>query len=128
MENLKLWLADLPQSGLKISPETQELEFAGLVPRQEKEKALMENMAHLWLQEEVKDLERNYDNVSKSFKGFSTYVIVDHLAMIHHMFAVKDIVACKRFALIVPSTGTSRNSIYPIPSIISRTRIVPAFD
>ena len=76
MENLKLWLADLPQSGLKISPETQELEFAGLVPRQEKEKALMENMAHLWLQEEVKDLERNYDNVSKSFKGFSTYVIV----------------------------------------------------
>ena len=70
-----------------------------------KEKAaLMENMAQLWLQQEVKDLERTYEN-------YSTYVIVDHLAMIHHMFAVKDIVACKRFAVIVPSTG---NSIYSL--------------
>ena len=108
MENLKLWLADLPQSGLKISPETQKLEFSKKsgdgVPSQEKA-ALMENMAQLWLQQEVKDLERNYDNVSKNHKGYSTYVIVDHLAMIHHMFAVKDSVACKRFALIVPSAG-----------------------
>ena len=102
LENLKLWLADLPQSGLRINPKTQELEFSTekeSVPSKEKA-ALMENMAQLWLQQEVKDLER-----LESFGYSSTYIIVDHLAMIHHMFAVKDIVACKRFAVIVPSTG-----------------------
>lgn len=105
LETLKLWLADLPQkSGLKINAQTAELEFSTEKDSEEKKMmpkekaALMENMAQLWLQQEVKDLERNYEN-------YSTYVIVDHLAMIHHMFAVKDIVACKRFAVIVPSTG-----------------------
>ena len=62
--------------------------------------ALMENMAQLWLQQEVKDLE-GHETKGK----YSPYLVVDHMAMINHMFAIKDIVASKKFAVIVPNAG-----------------------
>ena len=61
---------------------------------------LMENMAQLWLQQEVKDLE-GHETKGK----YSPYIVVDHMAMINHMFAIKDIVASKKFAVIVPNAG-----------------------
>ena len=60
----------------------------------------MENMAQLWLQQEVKDLE-GHETKGK----YSPYLVVDHMAMINHMFAIKDIVASKKFAVIVPNAG-----------------------
>ena len=63
---------------------------------------LMENMAHLWLQQEVKDLETGHETKGKYS---SPYLVVDHMAMINHMFAIKDIVASKKFAVIVPNAG-----------------------
>ena len=57
-------------------------------------------MAQLWLQQEVKDLE-GHETKGK----YSPYLVVDHMAMINHMFAIKDIVASKKFAVIVPNAG-----------------------
>ena len=58
---------------------------------------LMENMAQLWLQQEVKDLETGHEQT----KGkYSPYLFVDHLAFINHLFVIKDIVASKKFAVI----------------------------
>jgi len=113
-EELKLWLCKLPQTGFKLT-QAKKLEFNpnlnnGKVnefssrensPAQQSDKAtaqLMENMAQLWLQQEVKDLE-GHETKGK----YSPYLVVDHMAMINHMFAIKDIVASKKFAVIVPN-------------------------
>ena len=54
MSDLKVWLANLPKSGLKINAENNLLEFSDIFKAKEEitEKAqLMENMAQLWLQQ-----------------------------------------------------------------------------
>jgi len=146
-EELKLWLCKLPQTGFKLTQE--KLEFN---PTKTEEKSrqitagttsgagtcttandddenevddsnkaqLMENMAQLWLQQEVKDLETGHETKGKYS---SPYLVVNHMAMINHMFAIKDIVASKKFAVIVPnavvqqldsmkkSDGRARNAI-----------------
>ena len=123
-EELKLWLCKLPQTGFKLTQE--KLEFnptkteeksrqitagttsgAGTCTTvndddenevDDSNKAqLMENMAQLWLQQEVKDLETGHEQT----KGkYSPYLFVDHLAFINHLFVIKDIVASKKFAVI----------------------------
>ena len=84
MEELKLWLCTKAEQAQVKEPE--------------KSTELMENMAQLWLQQEVRDLE-NQEKYS------SSYLVVDASALIHHLFAVKDILATKKFAIIVPNSG-----------------------
>ena len=68
----------------------------------------MENMARLWLQQEVHDLEgKGSGGGSKgTFKGFahySPYIVVDHFALSAHFNLVKEVVASKKFAVIIPT-------------------------
>ena len=60
--------------------------------------AMMQNMAQLWLQQEVRDLEKG------SRVTHRTYVIVDHWALISHLNLVKDVVDSRRYVVIIPST------------------------
>ena len=59
---------------------------------------MMQNMAQLWLQQEVKDLEKG------SRVSHRTYVIVDHWALISHLKLVKDVMDSRRYVVIIPST------------------------
>ena len=59
---------------------------------------MMQNMAQLWLQQEVKDLEKG------SRVSHRTYVIVDHWALVSHLNLVKDVVDSRRYVVIIPST------------------------
>lgn len=97
MEKLEPWLCQLPQ--FKEKSDANQVEFQRAEEASSSSSAKMENMAQLWLQQEVKDLEHET-------KGkYSPYLVVDHTAMINHMFAIKDIVASKRFAIVVPTAG-----------------------
>ena len=75
----------------------------------EKKKAMMENMAQLWLQQEVQDLEgKGSTNSRGTFRGFahySPYIVVDHYALAAHFHLVKEVVASKKFAVIIPTAG-----------------------
>lgn len=104
IEELKKWLCKLPN----FSMNEDKIEFSSkavdVILDEKNEKAqLMENMAHLWLQQEVKDLEGHEDAGAKG--KFSLYIIVDHTAMVNHMPTIQDIVATKRFAIVVPTAG-----------------------
>ena len=106
MDDLKSWLCQLPQTDFKMQNGKLEYYSDGTAdndqPPDEAKAQLMENMAQLWLQQEVKDLEAGHHDT----KGkYSPYLVVHHMAMINHLFAIKDIVASKRFAVIVPISG-----------------------
>ena len=58
---------------------------------------MMQNMAQLWLQQEVKDLEMGNRVNSR------TYIVIDHWALISHLNLVKDVVDSRRFVVIIPS-------------------------
>ena len=76
--------------------------------KMEKKKAMMENMAQLWLQQEVHDLEGKGSNSKGTFRGFahySPYIVVDHFALTAHFNLVKEVVASKKFAVIIPTAG-----------------------
>ncbi|TRY67907.1 hypothetical protein TCAL_05253 [Tigriopus californicus] len=63
---------------------------------------MMEQMAKLWLQQEVNDLEGK----TKSLRGYahySPYLVLDHFALSEHLELIKDIVYSKKFAVIVPT-------------------------
>ncbi|QQP39926.1 Uncharacterized protein FKW44_013799, partial [Caligus rogercresseyi] len=66
-------------------------------PEEDKRHALMQSMAQLWLKQEVEDLEE------KDAKMVSPYIIVDHLAMVKHLRTIKDVVAAKKFTVIIPN-------------------------
>ena len=59
--------------------------------------AMMQNMAQLWLQQEVKDLEMG------SRVSDRTYLVMDHWALISNLNLVKDIVDSRRFIVIIPT-------------------------
>ena len=140
-EELKLWLCKLPQTGFKLTQEKLEFnpnktdEFSrqttagtsasvGEEVDESNKAALMENMAQLWLQQEVKDLETGHETKGKYS---SPYLVVDHMAMINHMFAIKDIVASKKFAVIVPNAGEEeqkKNSVKKMCLIFFSVKIV----
>ena len=126
MEQLKLWFSKMPQTGFKLT--TNILEFKPkenssnqkVITETETENKennqsapsaksavthqLMENMAQLWLQQEVQDLEGQ-----ESRGKYSPYIVVDQTAiMINHMAFIKDILASKRFLVIVPQAGEKR--------------------
>ena len=58
---------------------------------------MMQNMAQLWLQQEVKDLEMGNRVNSR------TYIVIDHWALISHLNLVKDVVDSRRFVVVIPS-------------------------
>jgi len=91
-------------------------------PRRE----VMENMAKLWLEQEVKNLEGGSGQSGKrrrgrgkarlisesgppnSFEGFASYtpyIVVDHLALTKNCNLLKDVVASRRFVTIVPEAS-----------------------
>ena len=120
MEEVKLWLCKLPQFkmteeapkklefrlklGPKLdkTPETEPVASEASEKDTQKTRLMMENMATLWLQQEVKDLEGLHSEASGKY---SPFLVVDHTVMINHICVVKDIVACKRFTIIVPTSG-----------------------
>ena len=74
--------------------------------KEEEQKEMMKNMAQLWLQQEVNELEGRGSSKRGGFRGFahySPYIVVDHLAISRHLPLVKEIVASKKFAVIIPS-------------------------
>ena len=74
--------------------------------KEEEQKEMMKNMAQLWLQQEVDELEGRGSSRRGGFRGFahySPYIVVDHLAISRHLPLVKEIVASKKFAVIIPS-------------------------
>ena len=74
--------------------------------KEEDQKEMMKNMAQLWLQQEVNELEGRGSSKRGGFRGFahySPYIVVDHLAISRHLPLVKEIVASKKFAVIIPS-------------------------
>jgi hypothetical protein len=121
IQQFQHWLCQkMPQSGLKMNSVSGKIEFdpekkmalpnndddenkENGVAAQGNKAQMMENMAQLWLQQEVRDLEiAGSHEVNKR----SPYLIIDHLVMVKDFFKIKDIVASKRFAVIVPSAGT----------------------
>lgn len=79
-------------------------------------------MAHLWLKQEVHELEcgggesgrtsgggrRGETSAAatggtlRGFAHYSPYIVVDHLALSRHLGLVKEVVASRKFAVIVP--------------------------
>jgi hypothetical protein len=56
----------------------------------------------------VNDLEGKGSKNRGGFRGFasySPYIVVDHLAISKHLSLVKEVVASKRFAVIIPTSG-----------------------
>ena len=54
------------------------------IKKSKKTTAMMQDMAQLWLQQEVKELEGKSSSGRGSFRGmvqYSPYIVVDHLAM-----------------------------------------------
>ena len=68
---------------------------------EEKKNVMMENMAQLWLQQEVKELERGR-KVLRNFAHHSPYVILDHSSFCQSLKRVKDVVSLKKFIAVVP--------------------------
>ncbi len=79
---------------------------------EEAKRKMMRNMAHLWLQQEVHELE--CDSVRRNgggggggtlrgFAHYSPYVVVDHLALSKRLALVKEVVASRKFAVVVPT-------------------------
>ena len=40
--------------------------------------------------------------------SYSLYLIIDHLALIRHLALVREIVDARKFAVVIPATGTVR--------------------
>ena len=38
--------------------------------------------------------------------SYSLYLIIDHLALIRHLALVREIVEARKFAVVIPATGT----------------------
>lgn len=89
------------------SKEEEEKKEIDLKADEEKAR-MMKNMAQRWLEQEVQDLEGRGSGGRGTFGGFahySPYLVVDHLALTRFLNLVKEIVASKRFAVIIPSIG-----------------------
>ncbi|XP_063235074.1 nonsense-mediated mRNA decay factor SMG5 [Bacillus rossius redtenbacheri] len=65
---------------------------------------LMHHMGQLWLRAEVRDLE---SRLRRRGAAFSPYLAVDCDALIHHMHLVKQLVAARRFILLIPNAVVS---------------------
>uniref|UniRef100_A0A0K2U7J6 Uncharacterized protein n=1 Tax=Lepeophtheirus salmonis TaxID=72036 RepID=A0A0K2U7J6_LEPSM len=91
----KNWLEEIKKKP-KFTNE-KNIKSDGVNSDEEKRNALMESMAHLWLKQEVENLEE------KESKMFSPYIIVDHWAIVKHIRTIKNIVAAKKFTVIIPS-------------------------
>ncbi len=110
----------LQKNGLPLakSGENEEAE------EEDEKKRVMRSMAHLWLKQEVHELEcgggeggrrsggggrRGETSAAaaaggtlRGFAHYSPYVVVDHLALSRHLGLVKEVVASRKFAVIVP--------------------------
>lgn len=107
------WLINIPEVNLRVngagnverSPTIQNgSEKPETRPAEQKSSdqkiTLMQNMAQLWLQQEVKQLE----HMTGGLTNFSPFLVVDHLAVIQHLVLVKKIVDAKKFVVIIPAT------------------------
>lgn len=65
-------------------------------------KHLMENMAHLWLQAEVTELESTVRSRSHQ-SHLSPYLVVTTTVLTDHLLALRQLLATKRFIVVIPN-------------------------
>ena len=109
LQELGQWLCKIPHSriGVKetkffVKPKEEALksEASKLEKTTEHRREIMENMAQLWLEQEVRDLEGKH---SDGFGHCSPYIVVDHWALTRDVNLLKDVVSTKQFVVIVPA-------------------------
>ncbi len=97
------------KNGLVVLDRKDETSKVDTGEDEEAKQKMMRNMAHLWLQQEVHELEcdvgdrrQHGGTLLSGFAHYSPYLVVDHLALSAHLGLVKELVASRRFALVVP--------------------------
>lgn len=74
-------------------------------PEESERKRVMRSMAHLWLEQEVRDLEGQVGALAPPFLVPHTRVLCSQLAH------VRRLVATRRFVLVVPSHGETARAV-----------------
>jgi len=104
----KMKLSQKGKQPERVSPAVNSLEPEEDAKRQQ----LMKSMAHLWLQQEVHELECR-SGFNDDFGGggvgllrglahYSPYLVVDHLALAQNLQLVRNTVSSHRFVVVVP--------------------------
>lgn len=128
------WAANKPGSGLRYCPEERRFQPTAVSangavspgpilggrsesPEESERKRVMRSMAHLWLEQEVRDLEGQVGALAPPFLVPHTRVLCSQLAH------VRRLVATRRFVLVVPSHVISSLDLLKRESVGARESI-----
>ncbi|XP_064459395.1 nonsense-mediated mRNA decay factor SMG5-like [Ornithodoros turicata] len=72
----------------------------GSAENQQRKQQVMRSMAHLWLEQEVRELQ---EGVSASPPPLPPYLVPDSSVLCHHLTLLRRLVATRRFVLLLPA-------------------------
>lgn len=92
----------------------------GSTESQQRKQQVMRNMAHLWLEQEVRELQ---EGVSASPPPLPPYLVPDSSVLCHHLALLRRLVATRRFVLLLPAHVISSLDLLKRESIGARESI-----